>query len=245
MRKWLRQFVQVTAAAAFLAAAFFTGRQAAVLVDSLAVKTADSISADNHTKMQKFCVVVDAGHGGDDPGKVGINGALEKDLNLAIAIRLKSLLEQADVRVVMTREDDGGLYDEDTSGKKAQDMKRRIQRMEEAAPDLVVSIHQNSYEGEAIKGAQVFYYTGSAEGKALAHLIQNRMVAGLDPENHRVEKDNDSYYLLKKTSRPIVIVECGFLSNQLEAEKLCDPDYQEKVAWQIHMGVLQYLNSTV
>ena len=245
MRKWMNRFMQIMIAAAFLAAAFFTGRQAAVLVDSLAVQTAEEVYQEDYSGMQKFCVVVDAGHGGNDPGKVGVNGALEKDLNLAIAKRLAVLLKQADVRVVMTRETDDGLYDENASGKKVQDMKRRIALMEEADPDLVVSIHQNSYDGESIKGAQVVYYTGSEEGKKLAELIQKRMVYGLDPENHRTEKENDCYYLLKKTTRPIVIVECGFLSNTQEAELLCDPLYQEKVAWQVHLGILQYLNSTI
>lgn len=242
MQKWLNRFLKLTAAAAFLAAAFLSGRQAAVLVQSLDVKTTEDIYQEDYSKMQRFCVVVDAGHGGDDPGKVGVNGTLEKELNLAIAKRLAALLRQADVQVVMTRKEDAGLYDTGTSGKKVQDMKRRIALMEETAPDLVVSIHQNSYSDEAIKGAQVFYYTGSEEGQTLAQLIQKRMVSVLDPENHRVEKENDSYYLLKKTSRPIVIVECGFLSNPQEEILLCDPAYQERVAWNIHMGILQYLN---
>lgn len=253
MRKWLEQIVHMIAAAAFLAAAFFVGRQAAVLVDAVSAEIAEeygvgeaSVSLRHDSgKMEKFCVVVDAGHGGDDPGKVGVNGVLEKDLNLEIAKRLTSLLEQADVRVVMTRETDTGLHDDIASGKKAQDMKRRIALMEKAEPDLVVSIHQNSYSSDKIKGAQVFYYTGSTEGRKLAQLIQNRMVSGLDPENHRTEKDNDSYYLLKKTTRPIVIVECGFLSNPQEAALLCDPVYQERAAWQIHMGIMQYLNGTI
>ena len=187
-------------------------------------------------------MVIDAGHGGEDPGKVGGNGTLEKELNLAVAKLLQVFLEQADVEVVMTRTDDRGLYDRNASGKKAQDMKRRIAIMEEAAPDLAVSIHQNSYHDPQIKGAQVFFYTGSTEGKALAQKIQQRLVLGLDPDNHRREKDNDSYYLLKKTGIPIVIVECGFLSNPKEEQLLTDPVYQEKAAWQIHLGILQYLN---
>jgi N-acetylmuramoyl-L-alanine amidase len=182
-------------------------------------------------------------HGGADPGKVGINGSLEKDINLQIAMRLKSLLEAQDVEVVMTRTDEGGLYDENASNKKVQDMKRRIAIIEEAQPEAVVSIHQNSYHEEYVHGAQVFYYDGSKTGKELAELIQKRFVISVDPENKREAKGNSSYYLLKKTSRPIVIVECGFLSNQAEAEMLNTSEYQEKAAWAIHMGVLQYLNT--
>ncbi len=187
-------------------------------------------------------VVIDAGHGGADPGKIGINGAEEKDVNLQIAALVKRYLELQDVEVVMTRETGEGLYDENASNKKVQDMKRRIAIIDETAPALTVSIHQNSYPEEYVKGAQVFYYTGSTEGQKLADYLQKSMVGRVDPENHRQVKANDSYYLLKKTSTPIVIVECGFLSNSEEAKKLCSETYQERVAWAIHIGILQYLN---
>lgn len=191
---------------------------------------------------EKICVVIDAGHGGDDPGKVGINGAYEKEVNLQIAEKVKAFLEANDIVVVMTRESDDGLYDADAPNKKVQDMKRRIEMIDEAAPVLTVSIHQNSYPEEYVHGAQVFYYTGSAQGQGLAESIQRELIRLADSENKRQVKANDSYYLLKKTGVPIVIVECGFLSNSEEAEKLCTPEYQERVAWAIHMGILQYLN---
>lgn len=194
------------------------------------------------TNREGQCVVLDAGHGGMDPGKIGINGALEKDVNLEITLLVKEYLEAQDVQVVLTRETEDGLYDEDASNKKVQDMKRRIEIIEQTAPDLTVSIHQNSYPEEYVSGAQVFYYTGSREGQEVAELLQQSLVERVDPENHRQVKANDSYYLLKKTSTPIVIVECGFLSNSAEAAKLCEESYQEKVAWAIHMGILQYLN---
>jgi N-acetylmuramoyl-L-alanine amidase len=187
--------------------------------------------------------VIDAGHGGMDPGKVGINGALEKDINLKIAMEVKTLLEKNDICVIMTRDEDKGLYDEGAGNKKVQDMKRRIALIEEAEPVLTVSIHQNSYPEEYVHGAQVFYYNGSAEGSKLAERIQERLVCTIDPENTRQIKGNDTYYLLKKTQSPIVIVECGFLSNTAEAEKLCSEYYQEKLAWAIHIGILQYLNT--
>jgi len=190
------------------------------------------------------CVVIDAGHGGSDPGKVGINNALEKDINLQIAQMVKKYLEANDINVIMTRETEDGLYDADASNKKVQDMKRRIAMIEEASPLVTVSIHQNSYPEEYVHGAQVFYYETSQEGKRLAELLQIRLVQQVDPENTRQIKANDSYYLLKKTKTPIVIVECGFLSNREEAEKLCEEEYQEKVAWAIHMGIMQYINTS-
>ena len=192
----------------------------------------------------QFTVVIDAGHGGFDSGKVGVDGTLEKDINLIIAKKLEQLLIAADINVIMTRTDDTGLYEESSNNKKRQDMKNRAALMNQAKPDCVVSIHQNSYPQESIDGAQVFYYTKSEEGKLLAALIQGSLIARADPGNHRVEKSNDSYYLLKNVSSPIVIVECGFLSNWAESKKLVDDTYQQKLAWAIHLGILQYLNDS-
>ena len=185
--------------------------------------------ADAKTVNRK-CIVIDAGHGGDDPGKIGINNALEKDINLSIAEKLKALLESQDYQVVMTRTTSEGLYQPGSKNMKVEDMRRRCEIITEAMPVFTVSIHQNSYPEEYVNGAQVFYYKQSKEGEALAKKIQSR------------EKANDSYYLLKKTPTPTVIVECGFLSNWNEAEKLCTDEYQNQVAWAIHMGIMQYLN---
>lgn len=146
-------------------------------------------------------------HGGSDPGKVGINGSLEKDVNLEIAKMVEKFLVQQDVRVIMTRTTQDGLYDKDASNKKVDDMKKRIAVIEQSSPDMVVSIHQNSYHEESVCGPQVFYYTTSTEGRALGELLQEQIIRTLQPEKERVAKGNDSYYLLKKTKEPIVIVD--------------------------------------
>lgn len=198
----------------------------------------DTVSGKNSS----FTVVIDAGHGGFDSGKVGVDGTLEKDVNLKIAKKLEKLLTAADVNVIMTRTEDTGLYSESSSNKKREDMAARVERMNKPLPDCIVSIHQNSYPEESIDGAQVFYYTGSDAGKTLAALIQDKLITDVDPSNHRTEKSNSSYYLLKNASAPIVIVECGFLSNWAESKKLVDDAYQQKLAWAIHMGILQFLN---
>ena len=187
-------------------------------------------------------VVVDAGHGGNDPGKVAVNGSLEKDINLAIAKRLAWYLEQADVTVIMTRDSDSGLYSPTDSRKKTSDMQRRCQIMNESKADLAVSIHQNSYHDEEIFGGQVFYYADSAPGKRLAERIQKRFDYVLGAENRRQPKANESYYLLLHAECPAVIVECGFLSNWREASLLGDEEYQDRMAYTIHMGILEYLN---
>ena len=174
---------------------FVVAREGAAYVNSRQVESKKDI-----------CVVIDAGHGGSDPGKVGVNDQLEKDINLKVAKILKQFLQSEGINVVMTREGDDGLYDENASNKKVQDMKKRLEIIEEADPELVVSIHQNSHHEEYVKGAQVFYYATSQNSKRLADIIQEQLKS-LDSENHREAKGNDSYFLLKKTSKPIVIVE--------------------------------------
>ena len=191
----------------------------------------------------KKCVVIDPGHGAADSGKRGINKAIEKEINFQIAIRVRVLLESQGVEVYMTKEDDKGFYPSTGSNKKVQDMKKRVEFINEIKPDLAVSIHQNAYEGESIHGAQSFYYGTSGAGQKAAEMMQDQLIKSLDKSNKREAKNNTSYYLLKKTQAPIIIVECGFLSNRKEADLLISPEYQEKVAWAIHLGILRYLNS--
>lgn len=188
-------------------------------------------------------VIIDAGHGGKDPGKVGHNGALEKDINLQIAIRLKSLLEQNDVSVVLTREEDKDLASEQAVNRKNEDLRARASLMEELRPVAMVSIHQNSFPETDVDGAQVFYYAGSASGKTLGTMVQNRLKKEMDDGNHRVAKANKEYYLLKKATCPAIIVECGFLSNPEEEALLVTAEYQEKLAFAIHLGVLEYITT--
>ncbi len=191
---------------------------------------------------RKPVVCIDVGHGGNDPGKVGVDGSLEKDINLQIARRLRTYLEASDVDVVMTREDDRGLYEESDSHKKMADMKNRCALIDSAQPDLVVSIHQNSYHEEGISGGQVFYYKDSEKGKRLATIIQKRFDFVLGDKNTRQAKPNGNYYLLLHVKQPIVIVECGFLSNWKEAAALGTEEYQNRLAWTIHMGIMEFLN---
>lgn len=180
-------------------------------------------------------VVIDSGHGGSDPGKIGINNALEKDINLQIAQKIQKLLEEQGIKVVMTREDEASLGES-----KVEDLKARVELINRTKPSLAASIHQNSYSDESIHGAQVFYYTHSKEGEGAAKILQEAL-REIEPGNHRQAKANDTYYMLKKTEVPVVIVECGFLSNQKEAEQLCSEEYQIRTAQAIVDGILEYL----
>ncbi|MCD7865810.1 MAG: N-acetylmuramoyl-L-alanine amidase [Clostridiales bacterium] len=180
-------------------------------------------------------------HGGNDPGKVGVSGTNEKDINLEIAVKLRDALETQGFEIVMTREEDKSLADENVSSEKVSDLKNRVDIIEQTAPVLAVSIHQNSYTDSAVSGAQVFYYEDSVQGEALAEALQQSLIENLDPLNTRAAKANESYYILKKTSVPTVIVECGFLSNPTEEALLCSEDYQSRIVESICEGIFVYL----
>lgn len=203
-------------------------------------KLSNYVASEKLKEEKEKVVVIDAGHGAADSGKVGANNVLEKDLNLQIAKKVKSYLEQEGIQVVMTREDDQGMYDDSVSNKKLEDMKKRVAFINEVEPALALSIHQNSYSDSSVKGAQVFYYEHSKEGENAAGIMQEELRT-FDSENTRQIKANDTYYLLKYTKVPTIIVECGFLSNLQEAEKLGTEEYQEQVAKAICAGVIKWL----
>lgn len=195
------------------------------------------------TKKTKTVIALDAGHGGFDPGKVGVNQALEKDINLAITLELRDLLEKKGYQVVMTRETDTGLYTEGDSNKKRADMNKRVSVINESGASIAISIHQNSFSQESSHGVQVFYHQQSEEGKNLALVMQKTIKEIMDDGNHREAKSNDSYYMLRQTQCPLVIVECGFLSNWKEAGLLITEEYQKKMAQAIFAGMEAYLNT--
>ncbi len=226
----MKRYLEITMAVILLLLAFFLSRQGAYLA-----------SGQKQEKNRGHVVVIDPGHGGNDPGKVGVSGVLEKEINLQIAKKLQLLLEAEDVTVVLTRSDDSGLYKESDRNKKVADMRARCALIAEQQPDAVISIHQNSYHEEGIKGGQCFYHASSKDAKELAKLIQEQF-CNMDDSNKRQIQANSSYYLLKKTVAPTVIVECGFLSNRDEEGKLTQESYQEQLAWAIHLAILKYLN---
>lgn len=199
----------------------------------------NKISEDSREDGKKV-VLLDPGHGGSDPGKVSVTGTNEKQINLEIAQRVEKLLKKKGYEVVMTREEDTGLYSENDTNKKTADMKKRCLMAQECDADILVSIHQNSYQSEGVKGAQVFYYSASSEGKKLAEIMQNCFKEILDPDNGRQAKANDSYYILLNVKCPAVIAECGFLSNYEEAELLENESYQKKVAEAVATGIDGY-----
>ena len=200
------------------------------------------VSSGNVTAKNKI-IVLDSGHGGDDPGKIGVNQAKEKDVNLKIAKKTKERLEKKGWKVVMTREKDVMLGDPAAGNKKIHDMKARVERINKTMPQAAVSIHQNSFSDSSVHGAQVFYYANSSDGEQLAKSIQASIHAILDSDNERPVKGNLDYLILKKSPCPAVIVECGFLSNPDECSSLNTPDYQKQVAAAIADGLVNHIQA--
>lgn len=182
-------------------------------------------------------IVLDPGHGGEDPGKVGINDVLEKDINLQISMKIRDLLEEVGITVVMTREDDK------VPSRKKADLEERIQLINQTNPTLALCIHQNSYTSPDIFGAQVFYHTKTEEAVEVATLVQETLRT-IDPNNKREIKENDTYYMLKFSEAPTIIVECGFLTNPTEAQKLTTEEYQDEMAFAICEGIVKWLDKS-
>ena len=226
--------IELTMACLLLVCFYLLSRQAAVI----------SVNQTESTKKEAGpLILVEAGHGGTDPGMIGVGGLEEKGINLSVSLLLRDTLEKSGYSVIMTREEDKGLYDSSAANKKAQDMQRRIAMIREHAPVLSVSIHQNSYQDSGVHGPQVFYYEGSVEGKKLAEAVQSSLNHQLEVDRPRDVKGNASYYLLKRSSGTLVIVECGFLTNPEEAQKLQKKEYQQKVAAAVSEGIRTYLNA--
>lgn len=213
----------------FSTGAFFIGRTA--------------LSYATFQSTEHFCVLLDAGHGGTDPGKVSASGIKEKDINLAITLKCKSVLEQNGINVILTRNEDRSLEDSNASNKKASDLKNRKALIKESTIHCAVSIHQNSFPDSSSHGAQVFYNPQYSSSKYLAERIQAQMQNLTGIENHRKIKPNTDYYLLRDNDTPTVIAEVCFLSNPSEAAMITEETIQEKAAFQIAMGIMQFLHS--
>lgn len=190
----------------------------------------------------KYIIVIDAGHGGSDGGMEGrIFGTRESDINLYISRMLCHYLKKNGYKVIMTRNADITLSDGKTQNKKLSEMKKRAEIINSAKPDLMVSIHQNSYPLSSVKGAQAFYSDGSETGRDAARIFQSSLNRALGGE--RKEKSAD-YYVLQCSPYPSVLVECGFLSNPEEEKLLRTPAYREKVAYALYAACVSYLEKT-
>lgn len=187
-------------------------------------------------------LVIDPGHGGEDPGKVGPSGVYEKDINLAVARKLNAIILQGGGQVLMTRETDQALSSGQNTvrERKRADLNRRIEIAEQTRADLFISLHCNAFPSGRWYGAQTFYNPHVAGSKELAEYIQIELAAHLGNTTRKPKEDTTSV-IFKKAQMPIVNVEMGFLSNPGEEKLLQDPAYQDKIAWAIYAGLVRYL----
>ena len=188
-------------------------------------------------------IVVDAGHGVPDEGAESSNGTTEAETNLKIALKLQNLLEQSGSTVILTRSDENAIYDLDSKTlkqKKISDIHNRVKIGNESQADIFVSIHLNKIPQPQYDGWQTFYREGNEESAKLAKQIQENLNKTIDKENNRVAKTIDNIYIIKHVEIPTTIVECGFLSNPEEEKKLLDDEYQNKLAWGIYNGIINY-----
>ena len=188
-------------------------------------------------------VVIDAGHGVPDEGAESSNGTTEAETNLKIALKLQNLLEQSGSTVILTRSDENAIYDLDSKTlkqKKISDIHNRVKIGNESQADIFISIHLNKIPQPQYDGWQTFYKEGDEEGAKLAKQIQENLSKTIDKENNRVAKTIDNIYIIKHVEIPTTIVECGFLSNPEEEKKLLNDEYQNKLAWGIYNGIINY-----
>ena len=187
----------------------------------------------------EYTIVIDAGHGGRDGGSIGINGSIEKELNLAYAKSLQKLLSKAGINVVMTRSTDNGLYDENANNKKLSDMRSRRDIINKSTPDLVVSIHMNSFPLDSCKGAKTFYQIDSNTSFEAAKKIQDSLHYYIPNASSTVGKGD--YYILNCTKYTSVLIECGFVSSPEEEQLLNDDNYREEFIYSVYRGIMMYL----
>ncbi len=194
---------------------------------------------------EKSTIIIDAGHGGEDCGAIGVNGVYEKDLNLIIANELGSILSDNGFAVIYTRTTDALLYKEEENIygiRKISDLKNRCKFGAEYPNAIYISIHMNSYTGENCKGLQVYYSENNADSYSLASSVQRSVKEKLQNSNNRKVKEGKDIYLLKNLHNPAILIECGFLTNYEECEKLSEKEYQKELSFSIFCGIIEYVN---
>ena len=188
-------------------------------------------------------IILDPGHGGEDPGAIGNGNIYEKELNLQLALEIGRLLEEKGYIVVYTRTDDRLLLNEDENIKgikKISDLKNRCKVAERYPDSLFVSIHMNSFSSSKYSGLQV-YHSKDDKSRVLADSIQSKVISDLQPSNNRSIKQGDGMYLLENISNPAVLIECGFMTNEEELKKLSEKEYQKQLSFSIVCGIIEYI----
>lgn len=208
--------------------------------NSLPSQITSSTPISNHT------IILDAGHGNPDGGATGNDGSIESDLNLSLVLKLQNLLEGSNCTVILTRSDENGIYETNSNTireKKVSDMKNRVEIANNSNAEMFVSIHMNKLEQTQYSGWQTFYKNQDEDSKKIAENIQISLNNFLKKQNSRTIKSISGIYLTKNVTIPLVLVECGFLSNEEENKLLQTDSYQDELAWSIYIGLMDYLNA--
>ncbi len=209
------------------------------------IRLDEEIQETTSTPVSGKVIVVDAGHGVPDEGAQSSRGTTEAETNLKIALKLQNLLEQSGCTVILTRSDENAIYDLDRTTlreKKISDIRNRVKIGNNASADIFVSIHLNKIPQQQYWGWQCFYNSGNEKSTNLAKKIQANLNDSIQKENKRIAMKLDTVYIMKHVEIPISIVECGFLSNPEEEQQLLDDEYQNKLAWGIFNGIIDYFN---
>lgn len=217
----------------------------AVLSRGTFVNKTVNVSANNE---RYKTIIIDAGHGAPDGGTSSTDGTLEKDINLQIALKLNDILQSMGYETVMTRSEDNAIYDNSANTirqKKISDTRNRLEIMNNTDNAIFISIHQNHYSDSEYSGAQIFYSKNNPNSKKLAESIRLPIISHLQKNNSReIKKSGSEIFLLNNAQIPAVMVECGFLSNSAEAEKLKNDKYQQKLAFIIALGTADFISKT-
>ena len=211
-----------------------------IILEPLGIRGALQSAASDAIKT----VVIDPGHGGEDCGAIGCTGAFEKDLNLEISMIIGEMLREKGFNVVYTRTDDRMLYlpEENIKGmRKLSDLKSRVRISDENPGAIFVSIHMNSFGEAKYSGLQVYAKDKSGDSEALAEAIRRAVVSTCEPENKRAVKRGDKIYVLEKNTNTSVLIECGFLSNEAECERLSQKEFQKELSFSIVCGIIKYM----
>lgn len=211
-------------------------------------KSTETIDGSNENQVKKIKILIDPGHGGVDPGTAGDTNKAEAPINLDISTKLMKFLEGSGFEVEMTRYDDNGLYTESSKtirDKKNEDLKNRVEVINNSNADLAISIHLNSFPQKQYYGAHVFYKKNCEKSKIAAELLQDNLKDILDKNNKRVPQVKKDIKILDNSTIPTILIECGFLSNPEEEKKLLSDEFQEKVAWAVYTGLMKLFNENI
>lgn len=215
-----------------------------ILIYSLSSNTFSKAQLASSTPISNHTIIVDAGHGSPDGGATGLDGSIESDLNLSIVLKLQNLLESSNCTVILTRSDENGIYEADSNTireKKISDMKNRVNIANNSNAEIFVSIHMNKLEQTQYSGWQTFYKNQDEKSRQIAERIQLSLNNFIKKPNSREIKSISGIYLTKNVEIPLVLVECGFLSNAEENKLLQTDSYQNELAWSIYIGLMDYL----